>query len=100
MESRTTSILRLSLSVTSVLPPVQSTAEAGELVGRPRNRRSRDKGRKFIRRNRLVAVAGGGVSIDPSRALDHEHRIMEGREELAERRNQIPEAPMDSWWWD
>lgn len=50
--------------------------------------------------NRLIAVAGGGVAIEPRKALAMEHRIETGALELAQRHAGLAAAPVDRWWWD
>lgn len=55
----------------------------------------------FWNGNRLVAPAGGGVSIVAHQALQPEHLFKDHADKLEAQRDQLPAAPpADSWWWD
>ena len=47
-----------------------------------------------------LAVAGGGVAIEPRKALVPQNRIKDGIEQLATRRAELSPAPENRWWWD
>lgn len=55
----------------------------------------------FWNGNRLVAPAGGGVSIVAHQALEPEHLLKDNVQKLAAERGRLQAAvPADAWWWD
>ncbi len=53
-----------------------------------------------IKGNRVLAVAGGGVSIQATDALLPERLHRDTGGQLQQRRDQLHAIPADRWWWD
>jgi hypothetical protein len=52
------------------------------------------------RGSRLLAPAGGGVSVIPEEAIDLKHLAKDADGKLAAHQKAVTAPPMDTWWWD
>lgn len=53
-----------------------------------------------IKRSRVLAAAGGGVSISATEALLPDRLLRDEKYKLRERRDELRAIPADRWWWD